>query len=608
MSLRHGYRAGEQWQYAPVPDGCPALARPNDEGMTWGHAGGKPPVSADAHQFCLGAEGMEQLVWFEASRIERTVAANAELTDAIYGSWPGEHTARSCLFLGLGVFLLALYSERLLEWHERYAALAAKYEYMEADAILVASAIAVLVMVWRYAVAWSAHRAAFLKQAELAREAQTDRLTGLHSRSWGEVLLARLDPAQLRFCAIIDARRFNEINTCFGYAVGDQVLVEIGERLRGAVPAAHVLARVNSDVFVVISHVLQNEAEGRAIIDAIALQLRQPFQGDLDIIIDFAIGVTLIGNPEVQDREIMRRADIALHNCSVNPDCSVVYFDDSMLDTIRRRRTVEINLRKAINNENVMPFLQPIVSGAAGDIVGFEVLARWTDANLGAVSPQEFISVAEQSGLIGRLGEQLMTVACRRAALWPGNLKLSVNLSASDLDSPATALRILAILGATGFPARRLQIEVTETMRMQRSAISEACIAELRRAGITIVIDDFGTGYCSFERLAGSQFDGLKIDKSFVLGMEQHADMAAIVQTSIQIGKQLGLVVTAEGVETESQWKALSRMGCDLAQGYYFGKPMALAEAHRLAMEIAEAKLPPGFRPRAIAERMPIFA
>lgn len=201
-----------------------------------------------------------------------------------------------------------------------------------------------------------------------------------------------------------------------------------------------------------------------------------------------------------------------------------------------------------------------------------------------------------------------MTVACRRAALWPGKLKLSVNLAASDLNDPLAALRILAILGSTGFPSTRLQIEVTESAQLRRSATSDACIEALRKSGVTVVIDDFGTGYCSFERLAGHQFDGLKIDKSFVQGMEDHADMAAIVMASLQIGKQLGLAVTAEGVETELQWNTLKRMGCDLAQGYYFGKPMPLGDAHRLAIMLTSDKAVSLTGIDQLLESRPIFA
>lgn len=551
---------------------------------------------------------MEQLLWFEATRKERRDTSHGDAGSDLLLHWPESKIIKNCLAIGLATFLLIVYSERLFEWHEQYARLTADYESIEADVLLSAVIISLLVAGARYVAAWTARHAAVLKEAEFARAARTDRLTGLHSRPWGEELLAHLDPSELRFCAIIDARRFNELNSCFGYEMGDKILVEIAHRLRSVVPSAYVLARVNSDVFVVISSVLGSEAEGRDIIEALTLRLKQPFQGEMEIIIDFAIGVTFICDPEIKDREIMRRADIALHSCTVNPDIGVAYFEDTMLEGIRRRRLVEINLRKAINNENVVPHLQPIVDGSSGDIVGFEVLARWTDASLGVVSPQEFISVAEQSGLIGKLGEQLLMVACRRASLWPGNLKLSVNLAASDLSSPSMAMRILAILGATGFPSRRLQIEVTETMQMHPSAASESCIAELRRAGVTVVIDDFGTGYCSFERLAGNQFDGLKIDKSFVQGMEKHADMAAIVMASVQIGKQLGLTVTAEGVETADQWATLMRMGCDMAQGYYFGKPMGLSEAHRLAMQIATDKAIRVSGSPKILEQLPIFA
>lgn len=493
----------------------------------------------------------------------------------------------SAFVIAMSVFLLVYLTEHLFEFREAFHARTAAYEALQADIIPFATLLALIAGSFRIAVAWSARHAALLKETELGLSARNDRLTGLHSRSWLEVMLATLDPAELRFCVIIDAKRFSEINSCFGYGIGDEILCEIAGRLRSALPGCFSLARVNSDVFVAVSHVLRNEPEGRAVIEAIRLRLAQPFHQDHEIQISFGIGAAFLGDATLTEREIMRRADIALHSAGDEPETSVVIYEDKMAEVIRRRRLVEINLRKAINNENIVPHLQPIVDVETGQVLGFEVLARWKDAVLGDVPPTEFIEVAEQSGLIGKLGEQLMSMACRRAALWPGRLKLSVNLAESDLNDPLAALRIMAILGATGFPAMRLQIEVTESAQLRRSVASDACIEALRQAGVHVVIDDFGTGYCSFERLAGHQFDGLKIDKSFVQGMETHADMAAIVMASLQIGKQLGLAVTAEGVETQSQWELLKRMGCDMAQGYHFGRPMPLGEAHRLAITLA---------------------
>ncbi len=514
----------------------------------------------------------------------------------------------SAVLVTLSVFMLVYFGEHVFDFREAFHARTAAYEHLQADIIPFASLLAVIAGSFRIAVAWSARHAALIKEAEMANAARRDMLTGLHSRSWLDVLLTTLDPSELRFCVIINAKRFSEINSCFGYAIGDDILKEIAERLRSALPGCFSLARVNSDVFVAVSHVLRNEHEGRAVIEAIRLRLAQPFHHDHEIQISFGIGATLLGDAKLTDREIMRRADIALHSAGGEPETSVVIYEDRMADVIRRRRLVEINLRKAINNENIVPYLQPIVNVANGEIIGFEVLARWKDSVLGDVPPIEFIEVAEQSGLIGKLGEQLMSMACRRAALWPGRLKLSVNLAASDLHDPLAALRIMAILGATGFPATRLQIEVTESAQLRRNATSDACIEALRQAGVHVVIDDFGTGYCSFERLAGHQFDGLKIDKSFVQGMETHADMAAIVMASLQIGKQLGLAVTAEGVETEAQWALLKRMGCDMAQGYHFGRPMPLGEAHRMAITMACDKATNLSGNKRLLAAMPVFA
>jgi diguanylate cyclase (GGDEF)-like protein len=541
-----------------------------------------------------------------------TKTAGETVSRSINNSEPGAvKTATpvlSTLAVGLSVFLLVVYGESHFDLHEMLSHSARRFEFMELDVIPEAFMLAILAAGVRFAFYWVAQHASVVKESELMQAARRDRLTGLHSRSWVEFLLSAVDTGELRFCAIIDARRFSEINNCLGYSVGDDILKEIGQRLRSVLPSAYSLARVNSDVFVAVSHVLRNEAEGRAIIEALRLRLAQPFHDDHEIQLSFAIGVTFMGDPKLTDRDIMRRADIAVHSTVGDPETAIVIYDDELAATVQRRRLIETNLRKAINNENVVPYLQPIVDAKSGEITGFEVLARWTDPYLGEIQPVEFIAVAEQSGLIGKLGEQLLTVACRRAALWPGRLKLSVNLAASDLNDPLAALRILAILGATGFPSSRLQIEVTESTQLRRGATADACIETLRQAGVHVVIDDFGTGYCSFERLAGNQFDGLKIDKSFVQGMETHADMAAIVLASLQIGKQLGLAVTAEGVETESQWQALKRMGCDMAQGYFFGKPMPLADAHRLAITLASDKAAFLSGNSKLLEPRPVFA
>ncbi len=493
------------------------------------------------------------------------------------------------ILIALAAFLATLTISWQFELRKVYQIHMGEGDGLGLETVLLAAATSVAAVLIRCGFVWASRNAELLKEAELASMARVDRLTGLDSRAWAEVLLAKLDAHNLRFCAIVDARRFSEINSCFGYALGDDILKDVAQRLRGAVPSAHVLARINSDVFVVISQILANEAEGREIVEVMHQRLLQPFHKELDLLIGFSIGVTFTTDATAVECDIMQRADIALHSGDGNPEGGVIYFKDSMLESIRRRRMVEINLRKAINSDTVVPYLQPIIDVANGKLAGFEVLARWTDHDLGTVHPTEFIPVAEASGLIGKLDEQLLAVACRRAAGWPGQLKLSVNLAANALNEPTTALRILATLGSTRFPSSRLQIEVTESEQLHRSHTTETCIAALRQAGVRVVIDDFGTGYCSFERLVGNRFDGLKIDRSFVQGMEFNADMAAIVLASISIGKRLGLTVTAEGVETEEQFTALRAMGCDRAQGYHFGRPMTLSDAHLLAL----GKFPP---------------
>jgi diguanylate cyclase (GGDEF)-like protein len=445
-------------------------------------------------------------------------------------------------------------------------------------------------------------------EREQQQAARFDRLTGLHSRSFGEELLATTDFAALRVGVIIDARRFNEVNSCFGYAMGDQVLQEIGARLRDMLPGANVLARVTADEFVYVSHVLESEIEGRSIVESLAIMLERPFHGKTGISVDFAIGATFAGDATITDREFMKRCDIALHQAKTLREGGICYFRDELAAVIRRSRLVELHLRKAIEAQIVQPFLQPIVTLSTGEIAGFEILARWTDAELGVIHPVEFIPVAEKSGLVGKLSAQLLTVACRKAALWPGRIKLSLNMSPAELSDPAAAARLLGILEQTAFPPSRLQVEITESAELQKSQCESDNLKQLRAAGVKVALDDFGTGFCSFERLVSESIDVLKIDKSFVLAMDERDEMAAIVIASVQIAKQFGLRVTAEGVETEAQLHSLMRIGCDDVQGYLLGRPMPLPEAHRLVMEAASQRAMRSSGHQASDLAAPIFA
>ena len=258
------------------------------------------------------------------------------------------------------------------------------------------------------------------------------------------------------------------------------------------------------------------------------------------------------------------------------------FFEDAMDEALKARAVLERELRAAIGSGEIEPFYQPVVSLPTRALTGFEVLARWRHPERGVLPPAAFIAVAEETGMIGDLSYNLLRQACLDAKGWPDHLQLAVNISPQQFQDRWLAERIVAILTETGFPPSRLEVEITETALVQDLDATRSTLTSLQNLGVRIALDDFGTGYSSLYHLRELRFDKLKIDRSYVNSITMSEERAQLVDAIIKLGASLGLVTTAEGIETDTSVDWLESQGCDFGQGYLFGKPMSKSDTDRL--------------------------
>jgi predicted signal transduction protein with EAL and GGDEF domain len=290
------------------------------------------------------------------------------------------------------------------------------------------------------------------------------------------------------------------------------------------------------------------------------------------------IGIAIAPNDGVHADELVRRADRALYRAKSAGRSSVRFFEPEMDTHVERRIQIERDLRSAIASNGIVPHYQPLVSLDGNRIVGFEALARWENGDLGFVPPDVFIPIAEQTCLINGLSDQLFRRACLDAKAWPATFVLAFNVSPVQLRDPTLGLRLLSILGQTGFSPRRLEIEITESALVENIGVAQAVIDELRQVGVRIALDDFGTGYATLSQLLSFHLDKIKIDRSFVSRLNKSEDGQVIVRAILGLAKGFGLTSTAEGVEDAGQLAYLKANGCAEGQGYLFGRAIPAAD------------------------------
>jgi diguanylate cyclase (GGDEF)-like protein len=427
-----------------------------------------------------------------------------------------------------------------------------------------------------------------LAEAQAVALAYHDTLTGLPNRRKFEEHLNRLEAGRVHAVLMIDLDDFKPVNDLFGHAAGDEVLIQSAHRIAAVCGRGSLVARFGGDEFAAVTGPLNNEDDAQSIGAAIAIAFETPFKvGRSETRVGVSVGVSLLKAGERPPMEAVREADLALYRVKADTSITHQIYEKGIEDELRRRKTVEDYLRKAIASGTLEPHYQPLVDLRTNEVIGFEALARWTDPELGVINPVEFISVAERSGLIIELSDYLFRRACRDAVEWPDHLKLSFNLSPMQLRDKLAGLRILNVLGDTGLSPHRLEIEVTESCLTEDKKQAHRILGALHNAGIRIAIDDFGTGYSSLYHLREFQFDNLKIDRSFISALGKSLDDAVIINTILSLSHGLGLRTTAEGIESEDQLNSLIMSGCDQGQGYLFGKAMPQSDVLKLIDEFS---------------------
>ncbi len=404
------------------------------------------------------------------------------------------------------------------------------------------------------------------------RELLTDRVA--HSLAWSRE--GDQDPIAL---ILLDLDRFKVINESLGHAVGDSLLVVVGERLQQCVRPGDTVARFGGDEFGVILDGITSVEDAHRAADRILQELSAPFRlGDRDWYVNASLGIAIAWPGRATPGDVFREAEVALVRAKATPGPRYVLFEPEMSAATLERVELENDLRRALERQELRLHYQPLVDLRTDRIVGLEALIRWEHPTRGLIPPLAFIPLAEETGLIIPIGRWVIETACRQARRWleelpDAPLVMSVNLSARQFAQPSLVDDIRTILEATDLPAERLELEITESVLLDEGEDSGRTLQALRNLGVRLVLDDFGTGYSSLSYLRRLPLDTLKIDRSFVDGIDADGSNLPIVQAVIALAHGLGIEVVAEGIETAAQSARLRELVCDRGQGFYYARP-----------------------------------
>ncbi len=438
------------------------------------------------------------------------------------------------------------------------------------------------------------------KRAEerLLHDAFHDALTGLPNRT---LFLDRLGLSleQSRrhkgivFAVLfLDLDRFKNLNDSLGHSAGDSLLVDFAFRLKACVRPGDTVARLGGDEFGVLLCDVSAPEDATRVAERIQELLEKPFEiGPHEVVISASIGIALGSADYERPEDMLRDTDTAMYRAKSAGRACFQVFDQAMHSSVAALLKLEMDLRRAVERSSFVMHYQPIIALEAGRIVGFEGLVRWVDPERGIVPPMRFISVAEETGLMVPIGWWALREACQQVRQWQDRwpvdppLYASVNVSGKIFGQPDIVERVWNVLEETGLPATSLRLEITEGILMDHGEAALKVLAELRALGVQFSIDDFGTGFSSLSYLQRFSYDTLKIDRSFIAGMQDKPDVSAIVQSIVGLGNRLGMSVVAEGVETVGQLERLKAMHCPAAQGFWFSEPVDSSRAERLLSE-----------------------
>jgi len=396
----------------------------------------------------------------------------------------------------------------------------------------------------------------------------------------------------------LDLDRFSTINDTLGHLAGDQILIEIGRRLQTCTPQSATVARMGGDSFIVLVDEVAHAAALALTVQQVQAIFSRPFcLEQQEFFMSASLGAVLADNPRQTADSLLREADTAMHQAKRRGIAQSMIFDRSTHAGIRARLQLEIDLRGALERSELALVYQPIMDLPTGEIRGMEALLRWEHPQRGVIYPNDFIGLAEESGLIVPIGLWTLEMACRQFQSWhsanalPSLRSISVNLSGKQLANCDLVRNVQQIIERTGIAAHHLELELTESVVMGQPDHAITTMRQLKTLGVQLAIDDFGTGYSSLSYLHQFPMDTLKVDRSFVSAMHANAKHVEIVRTIIALSQNLAMSVIAEGIETTEQAAALREMGCGYGQGYHFARPLDASKMLAWVQERGDSRL-----------------
>jgi diguanylate cyclase (GGDEF)-like protein/PAS domain S-box-containing protein len=422
---------------------------------------------------------------------------------------------------------------------------------------------------------------------QISHMAHYDALTDLPNRvlfyEKMEALLRRASPSGRFAVFSLDLDHFKSVNDTLGHPIGDKLLQAVVERMRGAIRERDIVARLGGDEFAVVQVPFEQPADATSLATRLIEAVGAPYQLDShQVVVKTSIGIAIAPADGSHPDQLMKNADLALYRSKADGGSMYRFFEPQMDARMQERRALELDLRKALVNGEFTLNYQPIVNLKTGKVTSCEALICWHQPERGWVPPSDFIPIAEETGLIGPIGEWILRRACADAAAWPREFSVAVNVSPGQFKIANFAQVVATALERSRLPASRLELEITELVLMQDIGAAVVLLHQLKDLGVSIAMDDFGTGYSSLGYLRRFPFDKIKIDKTFIRDLSNNKDSLAILRAVVGLGRGLGIVTTAEGVETQNQLEVLRAEGCTEAQGYFFSQPRSATEAREL--------------------------
>ncbi|MBB4860781.1 diguanylate cyclase (GGDEF)-like protein [Novosphingobium chloroacetimidivorans] len=418
----------------------------------------------------------------------------------------------------------------------------------------------------------------------LAHIAMHDALTGLANRHSFSATLESECGKLARYgrpfaLLMLDLDRFKPINDTLGHPVGDLVLQRVANRLRQAVREGDLVARIGGDEFAIVAFGVADADQASALAARVVEIMSRPFVvGGSVAELGASVGIALAPDHGGESEQLIQHADVALYSAKRDGKDRFCLFETEMMDAMQRRRFLEVDLRRACMRDDFEVFYQPVIDSQTGVVTGAEALLRWHCPERGYVSPAEFIPIAEELGLVSRIGAKVLQQACRDATTWPEELDVAVNVSPVQLLDPRLPQIVSQALLESGLRAERLELEITETALLGDDEAALRTLNHLRDLGVRISLDDFGTGYSSLSYLHRFPISRIKIDRSFICRLPDDEGSASIVRAIAQLGESLDMKVTAEGIETSEQLSFIAKHGCDHVQGFLISRPIRVAD------------------------------